>query len=65
MIEISKEQTLQEYCKGQSVYISTNSRSEWRLPPSYFFGSHAPVEDLFYRSVPKTEGTVHFYKEEN
>ena len=56
MIEITKEQALEEYCKGQSVYVSTNIRSEWRLPPSYFFGSHAPVEDLFYRSVRELLG---------
>ncbi len=49
------------YCRGRSVYITTDKRSLFRLPASYEYGSHAPAEELFYRSIPDNEGEVRYY----
>lgn len=63
LITITKDQALKEYCNGKQIYITTNCRYLWSVPPSYFYGSHDSIEALFYRSIPKYEGTVYFYKE--
>lgn len=62
-IEITKEEAKELYCKGKSIFVNTNLRNQWKLPPSYAYSSHAPAEDLFYRSIPTGEGEVAFYKE--
>lgn len=61
-MEITREEAKNMYCKGKNVYISTNNRTHWKLPASYEYGSHAPAEELFYRSIPQYEGKVKFYK---
>ena len=69
-VEITKEEAKDLYCKYKSVYITTsgtevwNGRTHWKLPASGEYGSHAPVEELFYRGVPHNEGTVKFFKME-
>ena len=61
-IEITEDEAKERYCKYLNVYVSTNERTHWKLPASYEYSSHAPVEDLFYRSIPRNEGEVKFYK---
>ena len=58
---ISAAMAKELYCHGRSVYITTDKRSLFRLPASYEYGSHAPAEELFYRSIPDSEGEVRYY----
>lgn len=60
-IEITEAEAKEIYCKGGNVYISNINRSYWKIPASYEYGSHAPAEELFYRSCPKWEGENKFY----
>lgn len=62
-MEITKKEAKELYCNGKNVYITTINRTHWKIPASYEYGSHAPVEELFNRSVPKYEGKVKFYKD--
>lgn len=59
--EITKEQAKEEYIKGTNVYVTTDKRTMWKMPASYQYASHAPASELFYRSLPKYEGTVRFF----
>ena len=62
-VEISKEEARELYCEGNNnVYICNNKRKYWKLPASYQYSSHAPVTELFERSIPKYEGDTKFYK---
>lgn len=61
-IEITEKEAKTMYCKCENVYVSTDARSLWKLPASYEYGSHAPKEELFYRSIPEYEGKVAFFK---
>lgn len=61
-IEITEDEAKKIYCNGENVYICNNKRKYWKLPKSYEYGSHAPVEQLFYRSIPRYEGNTIFYK---
>lgn len=61
--EISKEDAKELYCKGNDVYICNDQREYWKLPAGYEYGSHAPITELFERSIPKCEGDVKFYKQ--
>lgn len=63
--EITQEEAKILYCNSLSIYVTTEQRDLWKLPPSYEYGSHAPIEDLFYRSVPQNEGQIRFYKQIN
>jgi len=58
---ITPDVAKQLYCKGYLVYVNTACRTHWRLPASYEYGSHAPAEELFYRSIPQYEGEVKFF----
>ena len=60
--KISKEEAKELYCKNNDIYICSNKRKYWKLPASYEYSSHAPITELFERSVPKYEGDVKFYK---
>lgn len=60
--KITREEAKNIYCKGENVYITTNSREYWKIPASYEYGSHAPAEELFNSSIPQYEGNVEFYK---
>ena len=60
--EISKEEARNLYCKGDNIYICNKRRKYWKLPASYQYSSHAPVTELFERSIPKYEGDTKFYK---
>lgn len=62
--EITREEAKELYCKGNNIYICNNSRKYWKLPASYEYGSHAPAEELFSRSIPFGEGETRFYKGE-
>ena len=62
-IEITKEEAKDIYCKNGDVYVSNKERQYWHLPPSYAYNSHAPIEELFYRSCPSNEGENRFFKE--
>jgi len=61
-IKITEEEAKELYCHTEYVYLSTDKREHWQMPPSYHFASHAPAEDLFYRCVPEYEGDVEFFK---
>lgn len=61
-IEITKEEAKIIYCNCEKVYVTTDERKMWRLPTSYEYNSHAPIEELFYRSIPEYEGKVRFFK---
>ena len=58
---ITPDTAKQLYCKSYPVYVSTNCRQYWKLPAAYEYSSHAPQEELFYRSIPEYEGEVKFY----
>ena len=62
-MQITREEARARYIKGQPVYATTTRRVGWKLPASGEYGSHAPIEDLFYRSIPTGEGEVLFYDE--
>ena len=61
-IEISKEEAKKLYCYGENIYITNGKRTFWRLPSPDAYGSHAPAEQLFHRSIPFYEGDTKFYK---
>lgn len=61
-VEITKEEAKELYCKSKNVYVSTNQRKHWKLPASSEYSSHAPEEELFYRSIPEYEGDIKFFK---
>jgi hypothetical protein len=61
-IEITELEAKEIYCNGGNVFITNNRRTFWRMPCSYEYGSNAPAEQLFYRSIPKYEGQTIFYK---
>lgn len=62
-VKITEAEAKELYCHGANdVYLSTDKREHWRMPPSYHFASHAPDEDLFYRAIPEFEGNVDFFK---
>ena len=49
--ETSLEEAKIEYCKGTAVFVLDDD-GDWRqLAPSWIYGSHAPSEELFYRSL--------------
>lgn len=60
--EITREEAKEIYCKGNNVYICNDKRKYWKLPSSYEYSSHAPISELFERSIPKYEGKTKFYK---
>lgn len=62
-IEISIEKAKENYCKGKKVFVSNDDRSYWKMPSSCEYGSHAPIEDLFYRGIPMYEGDNRFFIE--
>ena len=61
-IEITETEAKKIYCKGENVYISNNKKNYWKLPASYEYGSHAPADKLFDRSIPEYEGINKFYR---
>lgn len=62
-VKITEEEAKELYCHGANdVYLSTDKRQHWKMPPSYYYASHAPEEDLFYRTIPEWEGNVEFFK---
>lgn len=62
-VKITEAEAKELYCHGGNyVYVSTDKRKHWQMPPSYHFASHAPAEDLFYRAFPDYEGNVEFFK---
>lgn len=60
-VEITKEKAKELYCKCEKVYVSTSRRSNWKIPESREYSSHAPAEELFNRGIPKYEGEVKFF----
>ncbi len=60
--EITENEAKTLYCSGEKVYISTDAREHWKMPSSWEYGSHAPKEELFYRSIPQYEGKTTFFK---
>ena len=61
-MEITREEAKEIYCKGNNVYICNDKQKYWKLPASYEYSSHAPISELFERSIPKYEGETKFYK---
>ena len=64
-IEIQESEAKDIYCKVLQIYTSDNGTDFNKVPCSGDYGSHAPAETLFYRSVHKTENTRYFIKECN
>lgn len=66
--EISKEEAKLIYTHNMNeyarIYICNSKREYWRMPASYEYGSHAPAEELFHRSIPWGEGEARFFIEE-
>ena len=60
-VEITKTEAKRAYCRGGDIYVSTVYRTHWLLPASHCYSSHAPAEQLFERSIPSSEGKVHFF----
>ena len=60
--EITKEEAKQRYICSQRVYLSNERRTLWEMTPAGYYGSHAPLEELFYRTIPWGEGESTFYK---
>ena len=61
-VEITKAEAKKIYCTCGKVYVSNNVRNFWKLPASSEYSSHAPAEELFYRSIPEYEGETRFFK---
>lgn len=59
--EITEIEAKEIYCKGLQIYVSTDKRDFVKNPCSGDYGSHAPAEQLFYRSIPKGEGDNRYY----
>lgn len=64
-VEITKSEAKRAYCRGGEIYISTVYRTYWPLPASHCYSIRAPAETLFERSIPSSEGKVHFFSEYN
>lgn len=47
---VTKEEAKRAYCQDKPVYVD-NKYGQELLTPSGWYGSHAPEEELFYRSV--------------
>lgn len=60
--EITKEEAKQRYICSQRVYLSNERRTLWPMTPAGYYGSHAPLEELFYRTIPWGEGEAVFFK---
>lgn len=60
--EITKEEAKRRYCNHEEVLICNKERFYWQMTPSWKYGSYAPIEELFYRSIPTGEGENRFYK---
>lgn len=56
-IKITEAEAKENYCKGEQIYTSENGADFYRVPLSYEYGSHAPVEVLYNRSIRKTDKT--------
>ena len=63
-IEITETEAKEIYCSGNQIYVTTDQKELFKVPCSGDYGSHAPAEVLYYRSVPKNEGNVKFFIEE-
>lgn len=59
--EITKEEAKERYCRCKEVYLSNRERGYWKMPGMYEYSSHAPAEELFYRSIPNGEGETKFF----
>lgn len=55
--EITEAEAKETYYKGGQIYTSENGTDFLRIPCSGEYGSHAPVEVLYSRSVQKTDKT--------
>ena len=63
-IPITEIQAKCTYCACVPVFVTTEKRTYWELPAPYCYTSHAPAEELFYRSLPDYEGEIQFFKRE-
>lgn len=55
MKQINKEDAIKLYCKGNVIYTMVNGEYR-RMASAGDYSSHAPAEQLFYRSNFKHEG---------
>lgn len=60
--EITKEEAKQRYCNYEEVLICNKERFYWQMTSPGAYSSHAPIEELFHRSIPTGEGENKFYK---
>ena len=63
-IEITELEAKGIYCGGEQIYITNDKREFFRVPCSGDYGSHAPAEVLYTRSVPTHEGKIKFFIKE-
>lgn len=59
--EVTEAEAKESYCNGLQIYVSTDKREFVKVPCSGDYGSHAPAEQLFYRSIPKGEGNNRYF----
>lgn len=52
LIVVSEDKAKEKYCHSYPVYID-GEYGKIMLTPSWHYGSHAPAEELFYRSIHK------------
>ena len=61
MKQVTREKAQELYESGASVYVTNDMRSNWKMPASYEYSSHAPAKELFNRSEPKFEGENRYF----
>ena len=52
---VTREEAKAAYCKSKHVYVD-DKYGQAMLTPSGHYGSHAPAEVLFYRSIEQNAG---------
>ena len=52
---VTKEEAKAAYCKSENVYVD-GEYGQTMLTPSGHYGSHAPSDVLFYRSIEQNAG---------
>lgn len=53
---LTEDEAKERYCHGKSVYYERGGASVRKMTPSWDYGSHAPCEVLFYRTIEQSGG---------
>lgn len=59
--EVTRNKAKEFYCGGNRIYISYDDKAFQLIPPSWYYGSHASAEELFYRGIPYGAKNVRFF----